>query len=305
MRPSGPREGAASGPRGWPRDGRSGLEAGVCLPFRALSTLWACGPAWRPTASSPGTCAAGRARPPPPRPPRLCLPAAPASQNGPSSGNGAAPPPFTQAGCSHPVTQPLPAARSGPPGSSPPAPTSKRDAAQGLAVDSDVEEHSGLTSEARQRRGSGVAASARRWPRRPPLFYSSSSPAYSRSRASTLANRNHGSVEMTAWLAYGRMAPEEAGLERACVLGDAGKVPARRLRSPRCGVGSRASDGYGDGDQAWRSPCGGPVGTGGPCTCPASRPGRLPIAQGATEANAGLKVAPPAKVAWSPGSAPL
>lgn len=70
----------------------------------------------------------------------------------------------------------------------------------------------------------------------------------------------------------------EAGLETRVRAGRCGKVPARGLRL-RAAAWDRAlatamGAGIGRGDLP-----GGPVGTGGPCTCPASRPGRLPIAQ--------------------------
>ena len=114
----------------------------------------------------------------------------------------AAPTVPTQGPCQAPLSLSPPAARSGPPGSSPPAPTSKETRPKGSPSTAMSKNTVGLTM-ARQRRrlrGGGVCKAARAPP--PSSFIVSSSPAYSRSRASSLANRNHGSVEMTAWLAY-------------------------------------------------------------------------------------------------------
>ena len=98
-------------PREWPRDRGSGLGPASAFRLGRCRPSGACGPAWRPTASSPSTCAAGRARlplPRPPRLPRLCLPAAPGLPKWPLIRKWRRAARVPQAGCPHPVTRPLP-----------------------------------------------------------------------------------------------------------------------------------------------------------------------------------------------------
>ena len=152
-------------------------------------------------------CRKGAAAPPPPAPP--APPAPPLSTHRPRPPKMA---PHQEMAPRRPRSSsrvPAPgysasplAARSGPPGSSPPAPTSKETRPKGSPSTAMSKNTVGLTMAKRQGklRGGGVCKAARAPP--PSSFIASSSPAYSRSRASSLANRDHGSVEMTAWLAY-------------------------------------------------------------------------------------------------------
>lgn len=70
----------------------------------------------------------------------------------------------------------------------------------------------------------------------------------------------------------------EAGLETRVRAGRCGQVPARGLGLCAAAWGRALAMAVGTGIGRGDRP-GGPVGTGGLCTCPAWRPGRLPIAQ--------------------------
>lgn len=70
----------------------------------------------------------------------------------------------------------------------------------------------------------------------------------------------------------------EAGLETRVRAGRCGQVPARGLRLRAAAWGRALATAMGMGIGRGDLP-GGPVGAGGPCTCLASRPGCLPIAQ--------------------------
>lgn len=94
------------------------------------------------------------------------------------------------------------------------------------------------------------------------------------------------------------MAPERQDWRRACVLGDAGRPrPAGSVLALRRGI-ARQRRLWG-GDRAWRSPWW--AGRNWRAALPGLATRTSPhCSEGATEANAGLKVAPPAKVAWEP-----
>ena len=197
-------------PRGRPREGRGCPGPAPAFRLGALPTLRAQRSHAAANGSRPEHVRGrkGAAAPPPPapplsarrpRPPKMAPRQEMAPRRPRSSGGVPAPSPSASP----------PAARSGPPGAPPPAPTSKETRPKGSPSTAMSKNTVGLTMVGLRGmfRGGGVCKAARAPP--PASLIAGSGPAHGRSRASSLANRDRGSVEVTVWLGlWVEMAPE-------------------------------------------------------------------------------------------------